>query len=273
MKPEEELLDALGEVGMDLVDLAEKVRFPKALWRRVLPTAACAAVILFAGLFAGQSMTTPETALSADTPDVRYSLVVLQESRVLLSSWSSEIDSDDPRSVNVSLACQAMDGLILEPGEEFSFNDTVGERTAEKGYVAASIFDNGTGEIGGGIGQAASTLYCAALELNLEQLERAGNTYAVDYVPMGLDAAVYWGITDYRFRNSLNHAVEIKASVAEGLVTVELWGEAEDAVSVELESVTVEETIAETFQNFLDEDGNVTERRSLGITVYEPLPE
>lgn len=267
MKPEEQLLDAMGEVGADLVDMAEKLRMPRSFWRGVLPVAACAALMLGAGLYAWSSLWSPAAVSGEATSqsDVTYTI----QEPVLLASQESTIDMDDPRSINVALACQALDGLVLEPGIDFSFNDTVGERTAEKGYVAASVYGSGSGEVGGGIGQVASLLYCATLKLDLEQLERAGNTYAVDYVPVGLDAAVYWGVTDYQFRNSLEHALELRASVEDGIVTVALWGSPEDAVSIELQSVMRDETIVETFQQFLDADGNVTETKSLGITVYE----
>lgn len=276
MKPEEQLLEAMSEVGLDLVDMAEKLRMPKSFWRRTLPVAACAILMLGAGLYSWMSLHTPAAVpgeAASSTPAAYSDTADAEQTRILLASQESAIDMDNPRSTNVALACQALDGLVLLPGSDFSFNDTVGERTAEKGYVAASVYGSGTGEIGGGIGQAASMLYCATLKLDLEQLERAGNTYAVDYVDPGLDAAVYWDITDYRFRNSLSHPLEIRASVEDGVVTVALWGSADDSISIALESIAVEDTIVETFQNFLDENGNVTERRSLGITVYEPLPD
>lgn len=270
MKPEEQLLEAMSEVGLDLVDMAEKLRMPKSFWRRTLPVAACAALMLCAGLYGWRSLRTPaavpgEAAASAPAA---YADSIDSEARVLLASQESAIDMDNPRSINVALACQALDGLVLVPGSDFSFNDTVGERTEEKGYVAANVYGSGAGEIGGGIGQAASMLYCAALKLDLEQLERAANTYAVDYVDPGLDAAVYWGVTDYRFRNSLDHPLEIRASAEDGVVTVSLWGSPDDAVSIELQSVMRDENIVETFQQFLDADGNVTETRSLGLSVY-----
>lgn len=267
MKPEEQLLDAMGEVGPDLVDMAEKLRMPRSFWRSVLPVAACAALMLGAGLYAWSSLFSPAAIPGEAAPqsDVTYTV----QEPVQLSSQESAIDLDDPRSVNVALACEALDGLVLEPGDEFSFNETVGERTAEKGYVAASVYGSGSGEVGGGIGQVASLLYCAALKLDLEQLERAANTYAVDYVPVGFDAAVYWGVTDYRFRNTLGHALELRAAVEDGSVTVSLWGSPEDAVSIELQSVMRDENIVETFQQFLDENGKVTEEKSLGISIYE----
>lgn len=274
MKQEEQILDALGEVGLDLVDQAEKLRFSQGLWRRILPVAACAVLMVGAGAYAWQSLriSPAEPAMTTQTDSGLVQGAAKEEPRVMLSSQQSEIDLQDPRALNVSLACQALDGLVLEPGEEFSFNDTVGERTEEKGYVAASVFDGDATEIGGGIGQAASMLYCASLKLNLQQVERAGNTYAVDYVPPGLDAAVYWGVTDYRFRNTLEHPVEIRAAVTDGVVSVELWGAEEDAASIVLQTIVTEENIVETFQQFLDEDGNVLQQQSLGITIYKPRP-
>ena len=201
----EQILDAMGEVGMDLVDMSEKQRFPKSFLRRTLPAAACLALMLTGGVLAQRYLTAapeaPAAMPAAMTDHAAYSVVM--EEPVVLSSQSSACVYGQARQNNLALACEAINGMVLEPGEVFSFNAAVGERTEEKGYAAASTYadDPGTSEIGGGIGQVASMLYCASLKLDLDQLERAGNTYAVSYVPMGFDAAVYWDVTDYRFAN------------------------------------------------------------------------
>lgn len=270
----EQILDALGDVGMDLVDMAERQRFPGSLLRRALPVAACAALMLAGGVLAQRylsaDMGTP-AAQPAACSEPAYSYTSQPQGQTLLSSQSSACDYGPARLVNLTLACQAIDGMILEPGEEFSFNAALGERTEEKGYMAAGTYDDseGTSEVGGGIGQVASMLYCASLKLDLEQLERAGNTYAVSYVPMGFDAAVYWNVTDYRFKNSLSTPLELRASVDDGQVKVELWGQPEQMQTIELGSVLHAENVVETFQIFRDEDGQVLKEESIGITRYE----
>ena len=279
MTAAEQILEALGEVGMDLVDMSEKQRFPRSFLRRTLPVAACAALMITGGVLAQRYLTTPPAAPAAQ-PSVVKTQVLPSESgngdgwirqQVLLSGQSSDCSDSAARQINVALACAAIDGMVLEPGEEFSFNAAVGERTEEKGYVAAGTYadDTGTSEVGGGIGQVASMLYCASLKLDLEQNERAGNTYAVSYVPLGFDAAVYWDVTDYRFTNSLDTPLEIRAKVAEERVTVELWGQPEEARTIELTSTLHAENVVETYQVFLDENGDVAEERSIGITRYE----
>ena len=272
----EQILDALGEVGMDLIDMSEKQRFPRSFLRRALPVAACLALMLTGGVLA-QRYLTAEVAAPAAQPSVVQSMAqpmedhvtyMLQE-RVPLSSQSSDCTDGAARQTNVTLACEAIDGMVLESGEIFSFNAAVGERTAEKGYVAAGTYAGGASELGGGIGQVASMLYCASLKLDLEQLERAGNTYAVSYVPMGFDAAVYWDVTDYRFVNSLDTAIEIRAAVADGRVTVELWGQPEEARNIELESTLIAENVVETYQVFVNENGEVLREERIDITRYE----
>lgn len=267
----EQILDALGEVGMDLVDMSEKQRFPKSFLRRTLPVAACLALMLAGGVLA-QHYLTAAPAVPAALPAAAEgsALAVSAVETVLLSSQSSPCDDSAARQNNLRLACEAIDGMVLETGEIFSFNAAVGERTEEKGYMSAGTYVDGfgTSEVGGGIGQVASMLYCASLKLDLEQLERAGNTYAVSYVPMGFDAAVYWGVTDYRFVNSLETPIEIRASVENGQVTVALWGSPEEARSVELEYTVIADNVVETYQVFPDENG-VPQQKSIDITRYK----
>jgi len=186
-----------------------------------------------------------------------------------LSSQSSDCGSDSARIQNLTTACRAIDGLILQPGETFSFNEALGERTEEKGYTAAGAYDGESAtEVGAGIGQVASMLYCASLKLDLKQLERAGNTYAVDYVDRGFDAAVYWGITDYRFVNSLEQAVKIRAEVSDGEVVVELWGSQPLPETITLESVEAEQGVVQTFRVYRDQNGAELRREPVAETIY-----
>lgn len=111
-------------------------------------------------------------------------------------------------------------------------------------------------------------LYCASLQLNLEQLERAGNTYAVDYVQRGFDAAVYWGVTDYRFANSLDQAIRIRAEVVDGEVIVELWGSRELSETFTLESTEMKEGVVQTFRVYRDQNGAELRREMIAETIY-----
>ncbi len=146
---------------------------------------------------------------------------------VELHSASSKYVSNSNRTNNLRLACEAINGAILNPGEVFSFNDTVGERTAAKGYLPATVYVTGGAsaeELGGGVCQVASTIYLATLYLDLEQVHREPHMYAVTYVDYGMDATVYWGSIDYKFKNTLDYPIKIQANIDNGSVNITFWG-------------------------------------------------
>lgn len=161
-----------------------------------------------------------------------------------LASYDSPHVVNSARTNNLTLACKAINGTILNPGEVFSFNDTVGERTAEKGYLGATVYLAGGAseeETGGGVCQIASTIYECCLLANLQVVERAPHMFAVTYVPAGQDATVYWGSLDYKFKNSTGHPLRIDASVSNGYVHIALVGTAEehDYASIKLSYQTL----------------------------------
>ena len=125
--------------------------------------------------------------------------------------------SSDNRISNVKKACELLDGLVLIPGQTFSFNDTLGERTEANGWKPATAYANGEvrQEYGGGICQVSSTLYNAVLYANLEIVERACHQFQVGYLPWGMDATVSWGWPDFKFRNDAEYPVKIHAWVDE----------------------------------------------------------
>ena len=130
------------------------------------------------------------------------------------------------RTTNLTLAANAINGTIVRPDEVFSFNQVVGERTEEKGYKAAAIYvGEATADgVGGGICQVASTIYYAAMLADLEIVERSEHRYLVDYVPPGMDATIYWGSLDFKFKNNTDYPIRIDASVSDGQVHVKLVG-------------------------------------------------
>lgn len=157
---------------------------------------------------------------------------------------SSAYVTNANRTENLRLACEAINGTIINPGEVFSFNDTVGERTAEKGYKPATIY-GGEGEstdgVGGGICQVASTIYWAALYLDLETVMREPHMYLVTYVPAGMDATIYWDSgLDYKFRNNREHPLMITANIDGGYVNIAFWGVKENDNYVEMSNATLE---------------------------------
>lgn len=130
------------------------------------------------------------------------------------------------RTTNVRLAAHSIDETILNPGEEFSYNDEVGERTSSRGYRSAVIFSNGeeVDGLGGGVCQVSSTTYMAVLRADLNVTERYCHQFQVSYTPVSQDAAVYWGSKDFRFVNNTDYPVKVVTSVGGGSLTVSIIG-------------------------------------------------
>lgn len=145
---------------------------------------------------------------------------------------------DENRNNNLRQACKSMDGLILQPGDIFSYNDTLGPRTKENGYLRAGAYSGWilVQSYGGGICQGSSTIYGAVLQADLEILQRKNHGYAVSYVPYGLDATVNWGGPDFQFRNNTHFPIKIAAEVSDGLVKVTILGTEERDYYVEMET-------------------------------------
>ena len=144
----------------------------------------------------------------------------------VLASYDSPHVWNPTRTHNLELACEAIDGTILKPGQIFSFNEIVGERTAEKGYGEAGVYVGGRTEnqLGGGVCQVASTIFWCTLKADLEVIERAEHQFLPSYVPYGMDATIYWGSLDYKFRNNTTYPIRIDASVSDGYVHIRFVG-------------------------------------------------
>ena len=217
----------------------------------------------------------------------------------VLAEYSIAYTGNANRTTNLRLACEAINGTVLDPGEVFSFNETVGQRTAEKGYKEGIIFANdgsSDSELGGGVCQIASMIYYCALMADFQIVEREPHMYVVTYVPYGMDATVYWGALDFQFKNTNESPVMINTSVVNGVVYVSLVGTMEHDYTVkmtyELTSTTPYEeveTLDETkpvgyrelvqephtgytywsYKNFYDLNGNFLRQEKCDISVYE----
>jgi vancomycin resistance protein YoaR len=126
------------------------------------------------------------------------------------------------RSHNITLATQAVNNQVVFPGESFSFNHTVGKRTAAKGYLPAPIIVRGelSEGIGGGICQVSSTLFNAVDRSGLEIVQRFSHSKSVPYVPPKRDATVSWYGPDFVFKNQYNQPILIRAKVHSGMMIV-----------------------------------------------------
>ena len=145
-------------------------------------------------------------------------------------SFSSKMKKDANRISNITLSCETIDGFILMPGEEFSFNTVVGPRSLERGYKEAGVIVGGdrldTG-LGGGICQVSGTLYNAVLRADLQILERYHHSFELTYLTRGTDATVDYGKKDLRFKNNRNTPVYIVMSSDPDKLTVncDVYGE------------------------------------------------
>ena len=144
-----------------------------------------------------------------------------------LSTFTTRYDvSDVDRTTNLRLACQKINGTVLLAGETFSYNDVVGARTVAAGYKNAKIYEAGqvVDGLGGGICQISSTLYNAALQANLEIVERRNHQFVTSYVPAGRDATVVYGSTDFKFKNTRQYPIRIVATANAGIATISIYG-------------------------------------------------
>lgn len=144
-----------------------------------------------------------------------------------LSTFTTRYDaSDKDRTTNLVLACQKLNGKVIMPGQTFSYNETLGPRTAAAGYKNAKIYESGqvVDGLGGGICQISSTLYNAALMSDMEIVERRNHQFVTSYVKAGRDATVVYGSTDFRFKNTRTYPVKIIASAKSGIATVSIFG-------------------------------------------------
>jgi len=149
--------------------------------------------------------------------------------------------SQKGRTENIKLAAERINGYILPPGDFFSFNQVVGERTRDRGYQEAPVFiDNQTvSDIGGGVCQVSSTLYNLALLANLEIIERINHSLPVSYVPLGRDATVNYDTIDLKFKNNTDGNLLLAAEVVDDTLTVKFFGKEKLPFTIEVISERV----------------------------------
>ena len=227
--------------------------------------------------------------------------------RDLLGKGTTKVGGSAARKNNVALSAKACNGVILLPGEVFSYNNTTGSRSADKGYQAAPVYVGGasTDEVGGGICQTSSTIYYAVLHTTLEVVERRSHMYNTGYVPAGMDATVYYGSTDFRFKNNTNYPVKIVTeSYDQGgsrYLTVKLYGTNETGTYAVPKGTTYDQVTpttqykadssiprgttqvdrkqnpytgvkAKTVRYVYNKDGSLKEEQTMGASTYKMRP-
>ena len=170
----------------------------------------------------------------------------------VLGQYETKHNTNENRNNNLRLLCQALNGHIVQPGETFSYNTVVGERTAERGYLPAPAYSGNrlVDSIGGGVCQGSTTLYNCVLLADLEVVFRACHGAKVTYVPAGLDAAVNYLTTDFQFRNQYHFPVKIQAEVSDGYVRMKLLGTDEKDYYVKMETTSGEDSLAVYARSF-----------------------
>ena len=194
----------------------------------------------------------------------------------IIGSFTTHTTANNTRNTNVRLASEAINGLILQPGEEFSFNDVVGQRTTAKGYGPAGAYSNGevVQEVGGGVCQVSTTLYNAVFYAGLESTLRSSHTFEPSYVTPGRDATVSWGGPNYKFKNTSEYPICVLEHYENRTVTAEIYGVPvlEDGVTLELECQKTGANAAGstwTVYKITKKNGNTIERVQDHVSRYK----
>ena len=149
----------------------------------------------------------------------------------MVSSYTIGYPHADYRNTNLGRASELVNGTVLKPGETFSLNGTVGERTRANGFTEGFIISDGVylEDLGGGVSQIATTLFNAMFFAGLEDVEHKPHSFYIDRYPVGREATVVWGAVDLKFKNDTPYGVLISASInpstssSAGAVSVSMW--------------------------------------------------
>ena len=186
-----------------------------------------------------------------------------------MSTYSTNFASSaSGRASNVELSTKAINGTVVMPGETFSYNEVVGERTRARGYQDAGVIvgnkvENG---LGGGICQTSSTLYQAIIRSGLKSVERYNHSLVVGYLPKGFDATVSWGGPDYKFKNTYDFPIYIEGYVSNRNLIFNVYGDTVSNNKTYDFTSEVYETLTPTTQTI--QDPNLPE----GQTITEKSP-
>ncbi|MEG9226645.1 VanW family protein [Aeromicrobium sp. Sec7.5] len=206
----------------------------------------------------------PERVLPVEAQPVEPEFTTADAEDLQIVEKVSEFETNYPntqyRNINQGRAADLIDGTILEPGEQFSFDKVVGKRTAANGFVQGGVIEGGrfVESFGGGVSQVATTTYNAAFFAGLDDDEHRPHSLYLSRYPLGREATVNWGTIDLRFTNSTPYGILIKAWVVpsnssrQGTMHVEMWS-----------------------TKYWDIEADVSAKRNFrsGSTIYDASPE
>lgn len=209
-------------------------------------------------------------------PKVTTNMIGREAFPNLLATFSTRYASSNTnRTTNLKLAANKINGTVLLPGETFSYNAVVGERTIAAGYKEAAIYQNGqvVDGLGGGICQISTTLFNAALLANLKIEEIHNHQFVPSYVTAGRDATVVYGAKDFQFSNSRNYAIKIECSVSGGIAKFNIYGVKESneydvSISAKITSQT-SSYIKATTTRILKKNGKTVSTEKIYNSTYK----
>ena len=209
-------------------------------------------------------------------PEVTTNMIGTEAFPDLLSTFKTTYSTRDrDRTTNLTLAANKINGTVVMPGETFSYNTVVGERTIAAGYKEAPIYVSGqvVDGLGGGICQITSTLYNAVVFANLEIVERSNHQFVPSYVSASRDATVVYGSIDFKFKNNRNYPIKLVCSVSGGIAKFDIYGlktadDYEVEISSRITSQTSTSTNSEAYK-ILKKNGQVVSRTLLSKDTYK----
>ena len=209
-------------------------------------------------------------------PSVTTNMLGTEAFPNLLSQYSTRYSTrDQKRTTNLKLAANKINGTVLMPGETFSYNKVVGERTIAAGYQEAPIYVSGkvVDGLGGGICQITTTLYNAVVYANLDIVERSNHQFVPSYAPASRDATVVYGSIDFKFKNNRDYPIKIVCSVQNGIANFQIYGlktdnDYEVTISNRITSTTSNAIYSEAYK-ILKQNGQVVSSSLLSQDVYK----
>ncbi|WP_303006450.1 VanW family protein [Romboutsia ilealis] len=213
--------------------------------------------------------------LKVNIKEPKISTEAVKSVNTLLAEFSTKFSTKDSNRVtNVVLSAKATSDVLLMPGEEFSYNNLTGKRTASNGYKDAPVIINGKLEqdVGGGVCQVSSTLFNSVLYSGLDVTSRRNHSLKSSYVSIGRDAMVSDGGSDFRFKNPYSHPVYIKNTVSNGVITSKIYGNISDKknISIKVDPYTTGGLdAAKTYIEYKDSNGKVIRTQYISNSVYK----
>lgn len=235
-------------------------------------------------LAAALSPTARVATLAVETTKPERSTAAAQSMGItgIVGSYTTTYGGIASRLHNVALVAQLIDGSLIAPGKTFSFNETTGERTAEKGFQEAPVIINGElkSGLGGGICQVSTTLFNAAYEGGLEIDERTNHALYIAHYPLGRDATVNYPDLDLKFTNDTDKWLLLRTFVGSGSLTVNLYGTPQNrrvesfasplVVGTPPSTKRIPEPTVEVGTTTVESDGQPARSTSVRRVVYGP---